>query len=337
MNRHSLALSVVLVGVSGGCAKSTAETIKIDGSSTVYPITEAVAEEFGKGRKVQVTVGVSGTGGGFKKLCAGEIDIAGASRPIKPSEVDLCEKHAIAYVELPIAYDGLAVVIHPKNTWATSMTTAELKTMWEPAAQGRVTKWSDVRAGWPDREMHLFGAGVDSGTYDYFTEAIVHKEHASRGDYTSSEDDNVIVQGIAKDELALCFFGFAYFDKNRDKLRVVAIDDGKPDNGDGPIAPSPETIRTGTYQPLARPIFIYASANALEKTHVRDFVSFYLHAGPERLVAEVGYVPLPERTYGLVRARAAAKTPGSVFGGKGSQIAVSLDTLLQAPSAAVAK
>ena len=202
--------------------------IKVDGSSTVFPITEAVAEEFQKRNpKVKVTVGISGTGGGFKKFCNGETDISDASRPIKESEVGLCNKNGVGYIELPVAYDGLAVMVNPKNTWVTSMTVKELKRLWEPEAQGRIIRWSQIRPGWPDKEIRLFGPGVDSGTYDYFTEAIVGKEHSSRGDFTASEDDNVLVQGIATDPLSLGFFGFAYYEHNKDKLKLVAIDYGK--------------------------------------------------------------------------------------------------------------
>ena len=207
--------------------------ISIDGSSTVFPISEAVAEEFQKTNAARVTVASSGTGGGFKKLCAKEIAIAGASRPIKPTEVEACKANGVEYIELPVAYDGIAIVVNPENNWVDKMTVAELKKLWEPEAQGKVKTWADVRKGWPKTEIHLFGAGVDSGTYDYFTKAIVGEEHKSRGDYTSSEDDNVLVKGISTDKLALGFFGFAYYHENKDKLKIVPIDDGDDDNGDG--------------------------------------------------------------------------------------------------------
>lgn len=313
-------------GATGAPALSG--TVKVDGSSTVFPITEAVAEEFQKeNRDVKVTVGISGTGGGFKKFCSGEIDISDASRPIKPTEVELCGKNGIAYIELPVAYDGLAVMVNPRNTWATSMTVDELKKMWAPQAQGKLTKWSDIRPGWPQQEFHLYGAGVDSGTYDYFTEAIVGEEHASRGDYTSSEDDNIIVQGIANDPNALGFFGYAYYAENKDKLKLVAIEDGKADNGAGPILPSPQTVQDGTYQPLSRPVFIYISTRSLERPEVSGFVDFYIRNAPE-LVTEVGYIALPPRAYQLASKKVADRTTGSVFGGKGSQIGVSIETLL---------
>jgi len=303
--------------------------IKVAGSSTVFLISEAVAEEFQKAEKgVQVTVGEGGTGGGFKKFCAAETDISDASRPISPSEVELCAKNQIEYVELPVAYDGLAVVVNPKNDWAKHITTAELKKMWEPEAQGRITKWSQVRVGWPTRDLHLYGAGVDSGTYDYFTEAINGKAKASRGDYTSSEDDNVLVQGIAKDETALGFFGLAYFEASKDKLSLVPVDDGKDDNGKGPIAPTAETVKDGTYQPLSRPLFIYVNKKAFDRPEVVAFVKYYLSHGAD-LVKEVKYIPLPEKAYELAQKRADAKKTGSLFGGKGSQVGVRIEQLLE--------
>ena len=305
--------------------------IKVDGSSTVYPITEAVAEEYQKVSKARVTVGISGTGGGFKKFCNGETDISDASRPIKISEVEMCLDNGIKYIELPVAYDGLSVVVNPKNTWAESMTVKELKKLWEPAAQKKITKWSQVRTGWPNEEIHLFGAGVDSGTYDYFTEATVGKEHSSRGDFTSSEDDNVLVQGIATDRLALGFFGLAYYEENQDKLKRVGIDDEKDNNGKGPILPSVETVADGTYQPLARPIFIYVSTKSMNKPEVRGFINFYLkNAGA--LVSEVGYISLPAKVYELAQKRFDQQKTGSVFGGGGSKVGVSVESLLSAES-----
>ncbi|MCC6525423.1 MAG: PstS family phosphate ABC transporter substrate-binding protein, partial [Polyangiaceae bacterium] len=239
---------------------------------------------------------------------------------------EACAQKGVEYVELPIAYDGIAIVVHPKNDWAKSLTVAELKRLWEPEAQKKVMRWSDVRAGFPDKEIHLFGAGVDSGTYDYFTEAVVGKEHASRGDYTASEDDNVLVQGIAGDESALGFFGLAYYLENEARLGLVAIDDGKPDNGAGPMAPSVDTVRNGTYQPLSRPLFVYVAKKALARPEVAAFVKFMLAEAP-KLVAEVGYVPLPERAYPLAQARADAGKTGSLFAG-GSQVGVSIEALL---------
>lgn len=302
--------------------------IRIDGSSTVFPITEAVAEEFQKAnRGARVTVGISGTGGGFQKFCRDEIDVADASRPISREEVDACAKAGVQYVELPVAYDGLAVVVNPKNTWASSMTVGELKKLWEPAAQGKIMKWNHIRDSWPDREIHLFGPGVDSGTFDYFTEAIMGKTDQSRGDYTSSEDDNVVVQGVSGDEFALGYFGFAYYEENQGKLKLIGVDDGSDTNGKGPILPSPETVKDGTYAPLSRPIFIYAKVRSLEKPDVKGFVDFYLTKGAP-LVREVGYIPLSDKEYGLVRGRFEGRTPGSMYQGTESHSTVSLEQRL---------
>lgn len=307
-----------------------AQIIKIDGSSTVYPITEAVAEEFQKLEKgkTRVTVGISGTGGGFKKFCNGETDISNASRPIKPTEVEQCKKNGIEYIELPVAYDGIALMINPKNNWVNHMTVKELKKIWEPAAQGKIKKWNQIRPAWPDKEIHLFGAGVDSGTYDYFTEAIVGKEHSSRGDFTSSEDDNVLVQGVATDVLSLGFFGMAYYENNKDKLRLAAIDDENDANGKGPILPTYDNILKGIYQPLSRPIFIYVSKKSADKPEVKRFTEFYMKSGAD-LSKEVGYIALPDKAYELALKRFEKRITGSVFGGQGSQIGVKIEELLQ--------
>ncbi|TND08696.1 MAG: phosphate transport system substrate-binding protein [Bacteroidetes bacterium] len=272
--------------------KALSGSVSIDGSSTVYPITEAVAEEFGKENKdVKVAVAESGTGGGFKKFGRGEVDINDASRPIKPTEDSLCKANGINYLELLVAYDGLAVVVNPQNDWCKDITVAELKMLWEPAAQGKVTRWSQVRKGWPDQEIHLFGAGSQSGTFDYFTEAICGKSKASRGDYTASEDDNVLVQGIKGDKYALGFFGLAYFEANKADLKLLPIDDGNAENGAGAIAPSIETVKNKTYAPLGRPLFIYISDKAARRPEVVAFVNYYLDNTNE-LSKEVGYVPL---------------------------------------------
>ncbi|MBN1337315.1 MAG: PstS family phosphate ABC transporter substrate-binding protein [Deltaproteobacteria bacterium] len=327
---HPLLLSLVL----GACGEPPTEAVpppqpvSIDGSSTVYPITEAVAEAFRAIEPdVRVTIGVSGSGGGFKKFCSGEIVLAGASRPIKKSEVDACAAKGIAFVELPVAYDGIAVVAHPTATWLDDVTVEELKAMWQPEAQGTVTRWAQIRADWPDRPFHLFGPGVDSGTYDYFTAAIVGTEHSSRGDFTPSEDDNVLVQGVATDPDALGFFGLAWYEENHDRLRLVPVEDGKPDNGAGPIAPSMETVRNGTYQPLSRPLFLYVASSALDRPEVARFLSFYLKDG-RALVSEVGYVPLSDVAYELVQKRLAARTSGSVFVSGGSQVGLTVEGLL---------
>jgi phosphate transport system substrate-binding protein len=303
-----------------------ARPITIDGSSTVFPISEAMAEEFQKTSTTRVTVAQSGTGGGFKKLCAKEIAIAGASRPIKPSEVEACKASGVESIELPVAYDGIAVVVNIENTWVDKMTVEELKKLW---AKDTVKTWADIRKGWPKQEIHLFGAGVDSGTYDYFTKAIVGEEHKSRGDYTSSEDDNVLVQGVSTDKNSLGFFGFAYYAENKAKLKIVPIDDGNKDNGEGAIAPSVESIEKGTYQPLSRPIFIYVSRTDAERKEVKDFVAYYLGKGT-KLVSEVGYIALPKEVYGLAQKRFDAMKTGSIFAGAGSKIGVTVSQILQA-------
>jgi phosphate transport system substrate-binding protein len=320
------------VSVTCGGSQSTSGTeqrvITADGSSTVFLITEAVAEEFQRANPgTRVTVGSSGTGGGFQKFCRNETDISNASRPIKSTESDACAKGGVEFVELPVAYDGLAVVVNPKNTWVTSMTVSELKRLWEPSAQGKITRWNQVRPDWPNQEIHLFGAGVDSGTFDYFTEAIVGKEAQSRGDYTSSEDDNVIVQGVSGDVNALGYFGYAYYEQNKGKLKLVAIDDGNAANGAGPIAPSPETVADGTYRPLSRPVFIYPKVKALDRPEVKSFVDFYLDKGPA-LVREVGYIPLPAREQELVRARYTDRKTGTMFTRTDSHVQVSLEERL---------
>jgi phosphate transport system substrate-binding protein len=329
-------LVLLLAGCGGGTTGSDDGTtgggaagITVDGSSTVFPISEAVAEEFIRAnpRLPRPTVGISGTGGGFQKFCRGETDISDASRPIRAAEIEACKQNGIEYIELPVAYDGLAIVVNPKNTWATAMTTAELKRIWEPEAQGKVTRWSQVRSSWPDRELHLFGAGVDSGTFDYFTEAINGKEKASRGDFTSSEDDNVIVQGVGGDELALGFLPLAYVEQNRSVLKLVPVDDGRPDNGAGPVVPSVATVRNGTYQPLSRPLFIYVSRKAADRSEVQTFVDLYFDS-PE-LMREVGYVELTPEIYDLARKHFADRKIGTAFGSGGSQVGMTLEKLLE--------
>ena len=298
--------------------------IKVDGSSTVFPITEAVAEEFQKTKKnaVKVTVGISGTGGGFKKFCRGETDISDASRPILKKEMDDCKAAGIEYYELPVAYDALTVMVNPKNDWIKSMTVAELKKIWEPAAQGKIMKWNQVNPKWPDAPIKLYGAGSDSGTFDYFTEAVVGKAKSSRGDYTASEDDNVLVQGIANDKNALGYFGFAYYAENPKKLKAVPIDGGK-----GPVMPSAESIENGTYSPLGRPIFIYVSKKSAAKPEVKEFVEYYLkHAAP--LVKEVKYVPLPAKSYTVALEHFQKGKLGTVFGGS-SEVGLKIEDLLK--------
>jgi phosphate transport system substrate-binding protein len=327
----ALGAPALAAGACGGGTEGegggTPALIQVDGSSTVFPISEAVAEEFQKvSPDVRVTVGISGTGGGFQKFCRAETDISDASRPIRPAEIEACQKAGIEYIELPVAYDGLAVVVNPKNTWATSITVAELKTLWAPEAQGKVLRWNQVRPSWPDREIRLFGAGVDSGTYDYFTEAIVGKEGASRGDFTSSEDDNVLVQGVGSDELALGFIPIAYVEQNAAKLKLVPVEDGVADNGSGPILPSATTVRDGTYQPLSRPLFIYVATKAAERPEVQQFVSSFFNA--DALIREVGYVELTPQIYDLARKHFADRRTGTAFGAGGSQVGMTLEKLL---------
>ena len=320
---------VLLLAVSIGCGGPTESTesglsgtVRVDGSSTVYPITEAMAEEFSKTESgVRVTVGISGTGGGFKRFTVGETDISDASRPIDPAEIEAAQKNGIEYIELPVAFDGLSVLVNPGNDFATSMTVAELKSIWEP--ESKVKLWSDVRPTWPKREIHLYGPGTDSGTFDYFTQAINGKEKASRPDFSASEDDNVLVQGISGDADALGYFGYAYYAENKERLKLVPVD-----GGDGPVAPSPETILQGTYQPLSRPIFIYVSTAAAKRPEVQSFVRFYLTQA-KHLVEQVGYVPLPDQAYELALERFEKGQTGTVFGGKGPQVGVKLEDILQ--------
>lgn len=296
--------------------------IVIDGSSTVLPISEALAEEFRQQHAgVEIAVGKSGTGGGFKKFANGEIDITGASRPIREEEDTLCKKNGIEYIEIPIAYDAMAVVVNPQNTWCDYLTVQELKKIWEPAAQGKIKNWSQVRPGFPNEPLTLFGAGTDSGTFDYFTAAIVGEEKASRGDYTASEDDDILVQGVSRTKGALGYFGLAYYENNQDKLKLVAID-----NGNGPVKPSRETVLNGTYQPLARPLFLYVNVKALDRPEVAEFLKFAL-ANAGELAEEVGYVRLPEQVYELVAHRVERRIKGSAFGAHGSQVGVKLEDL----------
>jgi phosphate transport system substrate-binding protein len=281
----------------GGVGTDMSGTVQIDGSSTVYPITEAVAEEFrAEAPNVKVTVGVSGTGGGMKKFSRGEIDIADASRTINAAEDSLASANNISHLELPVAYDGLTVVVHPENDFVKDITVAELKKIWEPGAQGKITRWNQIRPEWPDREFRLYGPGVESGTYDYFTEAVVGKSHSSRGDYTASEDDNVLVQGVSTDPNALGFFGFAYYEENQNKLKAVPVDDQKDSNGQGAVMPTVETIKNGSYAPLSRPLYIYVNSKAAARPEVVRFVNFYLDNAAE-LSQEVGYIPLPAEQY----------------------------------------
>ncbi len=288
------------------------------------PITQAVAEEFQASfRSVRVPVGVSGSGGGFNKLCTGETDVTNASRPIKQVEIDLCAENGVEFIELPVAFDGLAVVANPANDFVDCLTVAELRRMWEPEAEEVVLSWAQVRAGLPDEDLLLYGPGVDSGTYDYLTKAIVGEEGASRGDFTPSEDDNVLVQGIAGDRSALGFFGLAYYTANAEKLKLVGVD-----GGEGCVEPSEETVNSGEYQPLSRPLFIYVSAASAERPAVRAFINFYLE-NAAFLVSDVGYVALPDEIYELDVGRFGDRVTGSVYAGGGASIGVALEDLLR--------
>jgi phosphate transport system substrate-binding protein len=311
--------------VSAAPALAQQRIVKIDGSSTVFPITEAVAEDFQKAKKqsVQVTVGISGTGGGFKKFCRGETDISDASRPILKKEMDDCRAAGIEYFELPVAFDALTVVIHPKNNFIKQLTVAEMKKMWEPAAQGKVTSWNQVNPAWPKQPLKLFGPGADSGTFDYFTEAVVGKSKSSRGDFTASEDDNVLVQGVARDVNSLGYFGFAYYVENQDKLKAVAIVNEKGQ----PVVPSMEAVEKGSYSPLSRPIFIYVSAKSLQKPEVKEFIEYYMKHGG-KLAKEVKYVPLPDSAYRMALEHVQKGKKGTVFGGM-AEVGITIEELLK--------
>mgnify|MGYP005839611401 CR=1 FL=1 len=319
----ALTLGLISPGTIASVKQEVSGDITIDGSSTVFPVTEAMAEEFQIANPgVRVTVGISGTGGGFKKFCAGETDISNASRPIKTSEMEECAQAGIEFVELPIAFDALSVVVNPNNDWVECLTVEELNKMWAPEAQGTVTNWNQIREGFPDRPLTLYGPGTDSGTFDYFTDAINGEEGASRGDFTASEDDNVIVLGVAQDENALGYFGLAYLEENRDTLRSVKVDEGN-----GCVEPSIATVEDGTYQPLARPIFIYVNKSSLERPEVKAFMDFYLATENGVLVEEVGYIALPAAINEKARNRLNNQTTGTAFEG-GSTVGVNLNEVL---------
>ena len=332
-NRSAIAFSFLFLISSCTAVSNTAnqseqklegQVVKIDSSSTVFPITEVIAKDFQKmqGNNVKVTVAVSGTGGGFKKFCAGETDISNASRPILTAEIKACNSSSVRYIELLIAYDALTFVVHPENTWAKSMTVSEIKKIWEPVAQGKITRWRQIRPDWPDRPLTLYGAGKESGTFDYFTEAIVGKAKASRSDYVASEDD-ILVQGVSKDPNALGYFGFAYYEANQNKLKAVAINNGK-----GSVLPSRKTVEGAKYQPLSRPSFIYVNARAAQTNPaVREFVDFYIKKAPTS-VSSVGYIPLPADAYRLDYVHFNRGKVGTVYGGE-NQINLTLGQLLR--------
>jgi phosphate transport system substrate-binding protein len=297
-------------------------TVRVDGSSTVFPVTEAVAEEFQKANKgLKVTVGVSGTGGGFRKFCRGETDVQNASRPILKGEIEECRKAGIQYVELPVAFDALTVVVNNRNP-LTSISVDDLKKMWEPGAQGTVMRWNQVNASFPDQPLALFGAGADSGTFDYFTEAVNGKSKASRGDFTASEDDNVLVQGVSRNANALGFFGYAYFQENKDKVKGLAISW----KGGPAVSPSEANVLNGTYQPLSRPIFVYVNAKALARPEVRQFAEFYMRNAP-KLVKEVKYVPLSAKAYEYNLSAITKGRIGTKMGGE-NKVGLTIDQLM---------
>lgn len=323
MMKRKLGITMLLLaGFASGYANAADKIIKIDGSSTVYPITEAMAEEFQKAQKVKVTVGESGTGGGFKKFCRGETDISDASRPITQKEIDACKEGGVQYIELPVAYDALTVVVNSKNDWVKSLSVEDLKKIWQPGSG--VKNWKQVNSAYPDKAMGLYGPGTASGTFDYFTEAINGKAKASRTDYTPSEDDNVLVQGVTGNVGGMAYFGLAYYEENKDKLRAVPV---SAKAGAPAVLPSAESVMNGTYQPLSRPLFIYVNATAAAfKPEVKAFVNFYLENAPT-LVKEVKYVPLPAEDYTAVKAHFKAMKPGTGFGGK-NEVGIKITDLL---------
>ncbi len=324
---QNLVSTLAVAGVAlFGAQAVQAQVVKVDGSSTVYPITEAVAEEFQKAKKnvVKVTVGISGTGGGFKKFCRDEIDVADASRPITEKEMADCKAAGVEYIEMPVAYDALTVVVNPKNTFLKQATVEEMKMLWEPSAQGKIMKWNQVNPAWPDAPVKLFGAGADSGTFEYFTEAMVGKAKSSRGDYTASEDDNVLVQGVSRDVNALGYFGYAYYAENTGRLKALPIVNPKTGKA---VEPSAANVENGTYAPLSRPIFIYVKAKSLEKPEVKEFVEFYMKNGA-KLTKEVKYVPLPASAYTGNIEHMNKKKIGTVFGGK-NEIGITIEDLMK--------
>jgi len=302
----------------------SAQTVKVDGSSTVFPITEAVAEEYQiqKRGKIRVTVGISGTGGGFKRFCHGETDVSDASRPILAAEMATCAAAGIKYMELPIAYDALTLVVNPKATWIDQVTIAELRKMWEPAAQGVVTRWDQVNSKWPKAPLKLFGPGADSGTFDYFTEAVNGKAKSSRGDFTASEDDNILVQGVEADTNSLAYFGYAYYAAQQGKMKAVKVV-----NAQGvAVGPSEAAVLDGSYNPFSRPLFIYVNAASAQRPEVREFIEFYLTHGPQ-YVKEVKYVPFAASAYQLALDHFRANRLGTVFGGT-PQVGLRVEDLL---------
>lgn len=326
-----LALLVLLTGCSGVVSPPEGDAslshlsgrIIMDGSSTVYPVAQAMAEEFGYlATNVQIPVGISGTGGGFSKLCDGQTDLANASRPVKTIEQDRCAENNIDFIEVPVAYDGLSVLVNPENDWVDCLTVDQLRRIWEPAAERTVTSWRDVDPAFPDLPLTLYGPGTDSGTFEYFTEVITGEAGYSRGDFTGSEDDNILIQGVAGDRSALGFFGFAYYMENQDRLKLLAVD-----NGEGCVLPTEETIADGSYQPLSRPIFMYLDAETASGDAAQEFMRFILEQGAP-IVTDVGYIPLPEDVTAILVNRVLEGRTGSVFTNREAGAGVQLDDLL---------
>ena len=310
----SWVMLLVAAMAAGSSAKAQTPIVRIDGSSTVYPVTEAVAEEFQNSKRgaARVTVGISGTGGGFKKFVRGEIDIADASRPILKNEMEDARKNGIKYIELPICFDALTVAVNPQATWLNEISIEDLKKMWEPGARGKIMKWNQIRPNWPDKKISLFGAGADSGTFDYFTEAVVGKAKSCRGDYTGSEDDNVLVQGISGNKYALGYLPYSYYAANQNKLKALGISWKKKNHK--AVKPSSHAVVTGEYMPLSRPLFIYVNLDSTKKPAVRDFVDFYLE-NVKALATEVKYLPLPDKAYSMAQERFHKRQTGTGFGG----------------------
>jgi phosphate transport system substrate-binding protein len=318
MFSKSLALLIVFAGLHG-----FAETVSVDGSSTVFPITEGMAEEFQAANKdVHVTVGVSGTGGGFKKFCRGETDIQDASRPIQEAEIAACKEKGIRYLELPVAYDAIALVVNPQNKFLNEITIEELKAMWQPEAKGKVTKWNQINKKWPAEEFKLYGAGSDSGTFDYFTEAVVGKAKSSRGDYNASEDDNTLVMGISKEKNAFGYIPLHYYVENQKNLKAVAVTyKGKTQK------PDVEAVKSGAYAPFSRPLFIYVSEKSLAKKHVEKFVEFYLK-NAMTMAEEVKYIALPKIAMDMTEEHFKSKKWGTVFKGH-SEVGMKVEDLMK--------
>ena len=320
-----LGLVTTWLTVASSLTAQETQSIKIDGSSTVYPITQKIAEDYQTNHQqpLKIEVNFSGTGGGFDKFCRGETDISNASRPIQLDEMSACNDSGVRYIELPVAFDALTVVVNPQNDWLESITVEELDQMWSPDAEGKVTRWNQIRPSFPDQPLNLYAPGEDSGTFDYFTEAIVGEAGISRRDVTSSEDDNVLVQGVSQDPNALGYFGLAYYEQRATQMKAIAVD-----SGNGAVLPSLETVEQAQYQPLSRPLFIYVNAAyAQQNQDLRQFIDYYLAQAPE-LVKEVGYVPLPEEAYQIDKVTFHRGEVGTVFEGQ-SQFDLTIPELLR--------